>query len=85
MASLVYILCAVTSALCTWLLMRAYRANRSPLLFWSGLCFAGLAVSNLLLVADRMIFPDVDLAFWRLATSLAGMTLLLYGLIWHGE
>lgn len=85
MSGVVYVLCAVTALLCAWLLLRAYRANGSALLFWSGMCFAFLAVSNILLVADRLLFPDVDLSPGRLLPALAGMFVLLYGLIWHGE
>lgn len=85
MSGLVYVLCAITSLLCAWLLFRAYRANGSALLFWSAICFAFLACNNILLVADRVLFPDVDLSTWRLLPALAGMIVLLYGLIWHGE
>ena len=39
-ATAVYILCFLTSAACAWLLGRSYLANRTPLLLWSGICFA---------------------------------------------
>lgn len=85
MAGPVYILCAATAFLCAWLLLRAYATSGYSLLFWSGLCFVGLTLNNLLVVADRLIFPDLDLSILRLIPALAGMALLLFGLIWHGE
>lgn len=85
MAGLVYVLCTATALLCAGLLLRAYGRTKAPLLLWSGLCFACLTVNNAMLVADRLIFLDVDLSTWRLLPALAGMLLLLYGLIWHGE
>ncbi len=85
MATLIYLLCAITSALCAFLLWRSYCRVRYALLFWSGLCFVGLTVNNLLVVLDRIIFPDADLMTWRLSTSLVSLTLMLIGLIWQGE
>lgn len=85
MAGLVYILCAATAFICAWLLLRAYFTSRNSLLLWGGVCFACLTVNNALLVADRLIFPQVDLSTWRLLPALVGMILLLYGLIWHAE
>lgn len=82
MPSVVYALCAVTSALCAWLLARAYRHQRTRLLLWSTLCFAGLAVNNGLLFADLVLVPSIDLSLWRGLTSLGPMLILLYGLIW---
>jgi hypothetical protein len=82
MAEAVYLLCAATSVLCALLLLRAYRANRTRLLFWSGLCFAGLALNNILLWIDLAMIPaTVDLAVLRNATALASLIILLYGLI----
>ncbi|MGE3496534.1 MAG: DUF5985 family protein [Candidatus Binatia bacterium] len=85
MAALVYVLCAATAALCAYLLLRAYRRNAYSLLLWSGLCFVGLTLNNALVVADRILFPNVDLSTWRLVPALAGMVVLLYGLIWYDE
>ena len=83
MASTVYLLCALTSLLCTVLLARAYRATRVRLLFWSILCFTGLTVSNVLLVIDLVIIPSgaADLMAWRTGVTLAAVGALLYGLI----
>jgi hypothetical protein len=85
MAGLIYGLCALTALLCTWLLLQAWRRSRYKLLFWSGLCFAGLTVNNILLVVDKLIFPAVDMSIWRLVTGLAPLMALLYGLIWDAE
>jgi hypothetical protein len=85
MAGLVYVLCAATALVCAWLLLRAYRRNGPRLLLWSGLCFACLTVSNVVLVVDRVLLPDVNLSTWRLLPSLVGIIVLIYGLIWHNE
>jgi len=85
MAEAVYALCAATSILCAVLLFKGYRATRTRLLFWSSLCFACLAVNNVLLFVDLILLPNVDLFLWRSATALAGMSLLLFGLIWNSR
>ena len=82
MAELVYLLCAGTSALCAFLLIRQYRGNRLPLLFWSSLCFVGLAVNNALLFIDVIVVPTVDLSLARTATALIAMSLMVFGLVW---
>jgi hypothetical protein len=82
MASVVYALCALTSAGCAMLLVRGYARQRTPLLLWSSLCFVGLAVNNVLLYADLVLVPDVDLSLWRGLTGMGSLMVLLYGLIW---
>lgn len=83
MAILVYALCAATSIACAVLLLRGYRSSRSGLLLWSGLCFAGLATNNVLLLIDKRMVPAVDLSLVRSLPALAGVALLLYGLVWE--
>jgi len=83
MAQVVYILCALTSIICALALFRGYQATRTRLLFWSFLCFAGLAISNILLFVDLFAFPDVTLAPYRSGTALVSLLLLLFGLIWE--
>jgi hypothetical protein len=86
MAAVVYILCAITSVLCAWLLWRGYRRSRARLLLWSCLCFVMLGLNNVLLVIDKVVFPDpavVDLSLWRSLPAVAGILLLLYGLVWE--
>jgi hypothetical protein len=85
MAAIIYSLCTLTCLACFGLLLRAWRASRSRLLFWSALCFAGLSLNNILLVADRLIYPTVDLSTIRLAAGLVALLLLLFGLIWEEE
>lgn len=83
MAKVVYMLCAITSIICAFLLLRTYIQKRARLLLWSGLCFLGLALNNILLFVDLVIVPDVDLSLWRSLPTLVGAMLLLYGLIWE--
>jgi hypothetical protein len=64
----VYTLCLVTSAICAALLLRAYRASRSKLLLYTAAGFGFLALNNLFLVADMVVFPDVNLWAWRQAS-----------------
>ncbi|MBL8793071.1 MAG: hypothetical protein JNM56_04140 [Planctomycetia bacterium] len=88
MSQAVYILCAITSLVCTVLLVRAYRQNRVPLLFWSGLCFLGLTVENFVLFLDKTVFPDVDLTMSvRIAAlaALGGLALLIFGMVWKDK
>jgi hypothetical protein len=84
-AEAVYILCAVTSAGCAALLLRAYRRNGTRFLLWSGLCFAFLALNNVLLYVDLSVIPQVDLRLARHSAALAGLSLLVYGLVWGAE
>jgi hypothetical protein len=81
----VYILCAATCLLCTVMLLRGYARSKVRLLLWSGLCFAGLMLENMVLYVDVVIVPDVDLAIWRKLPGLAGMILLLFGLVWESK
>jgi hypothetical protein len=83
MATAVYLLCILTSALCAVLLARGYRATRVRLLLWSALCFACLALNNVLLFVDVRVFPKTDLSIVRTLPAIAGALLLLYGLIWE--
>lgn len=85
MAETVYLLCAATSSLCAVLLLRGYRRTQTRLLFWSGLCFLGLAVNNAILVIDLIVVPDIDLSTWRTLPAVIGFGLLLYGLVWESE
>ena len=85
MAPLIYSLCALTSLACFVLLWRSWRASGARLLFWSALCFAALSVNNMLLVADKLIFADIELIVWRLAFALVAVLLILYGLVWEED
>jgi hypothetical protein len=85
MAAIIYSLCALTALGCAFLLLRGYRRSRYKLLLWSGLCFAGLTVNNLLLVLDKVALPDVDLSIPRTLVALLSMAVLLFGLIWDSD
>jgi hypothetical protein len=85
MAFLIYTLCALTSLACAWLLLANYRRTRHRVLFWSGMCFIGMTVNNILLVLDKLVLPTVDLLPWRLVSALLAVALLLYGLIYEKE
>jgi hypothetical protein len=81
-ATVVYVLCAVTSAACAAVLVAARRRAHEPLLSWTAGCFCLLAVNNALLVLDLAVLgDDLDLRPLRSATALAGFLLLLVGLI----
>jgi hypothetical protein len=85
MAEVVYLLCGVTSIVCAILLLRGYRRSRTGLLFWSSLCFVGLAVNNVLLFVDLVIVPTTDLSDLRGLIALAAMMTLLFGLVWERQ
>jgi hypothetical protein len=61
MEGIVYVLCALTSLACAVLVLRSYFRSRARLLLWTGLCFAGLCLNNVLLVVDSRT-PTVDLS-----------------------
>ena len=81
MAYLVYVLCALTSLACAILMLRGYREQRVKLLHWAGLCFIGFALGNALLIADVVMGDRHDLALLRSVPVLAGLLVLLYGLV----
>lgn len=85
MAAAIYSLCAFTAFACAALLLRSYFQTRRRLLLWSGLCFSGMLINNLILIVDRMLLPDMDLSTWRLGAALLALLPLLYGLIWEDE
>ena len=86
MAEGVYILCAITSILCALLLLRGYRATRARLLFWASLCFGLLALNNVILYFDLVVLPtQIDLFWYRNTAAVAGMLVLVFGLIWESR
>lgn len=80
----IYLLCAITSLVCSVLLFRSYAASGVRLLLWSALCFAFFTLNNILLIIDVRV-PDVDLSAARTLPTLIGLSLLLYGLVWETE
>lgn len=85
MAETVYVLCALTSTACAVLLLRGFLRSRTHLLFWSSLCFVGLAINNVLLFVDLVVVLNVDLSVWRSAIALVAMTVLVFGFIWESR
>ena len=86
LAKLVYLLGAIVTITSAILLLRGYARSRSRLLLWSGLCFAGLTISNVFLFVDLVLLgDDLSLYMWRLSTAAASMLLLVYGLVFESE
>ncbi|KQY54874.1 DUF5985 family protein [Lysobacter sp. Root494] len=81
MVALTYALCAITALACAIMLFVGARRTGSRMLFWSGLCFAGLSISNALIAVDAVTVPDLGLL--RLGVSLVSVALLLYGLVFE--
>lgn len=85
MATTIYSLCALTWMVCAFLVLRSWRTTRYRLLLWSGICFGGLAASNVLLVLDKVVFPDIDFAPARVGVALGAMVVLLIGLVFDAR
>lgn len=86
MAAAVYVLCALTSLACAALLLRGWQLRRVRLLLWSGLGFVGFAIGNVMLVVDMVVIgPSVDLSLARNLPVLAGLVVLIYGLVWDSR
>lgn len=85
MVVLIYCLCALTSFVCSWALLRSYFSNRSRILLWTGLCFCFMFANNVFLILDRVVFPDIDFIPMRLFTALVAVVLLVFGLVWEDE
>lgn len=81
MAEAVYILCALTSAVCAVMLLRHYGRSKVPLVMWMGICFVALTFTNILLVIDLIVLPSIDLSVIRTAIALVGAVALLYELV----
>lgn len=84
-ATTVYLLCLVTSGMCAGLLLRAYLRERSRLLLWVAVCFVFLALNNLALVADLVVFPTLDLWILRQVAAILALAVLLYGFVWEAD
>ncbi len=81
----VYLLCAVTALLAAIFLWRGYARSRLKLLLHAGICFAFLALSNVLLFIDRVVLPQVDLSLWPTIAAILGMVTLLVSMTLDGE
>ncbi len=81
-AEFIYLLCAATSAIAAVLLLRHYRARRSPVLLWSCIGFFGLAANNALVFIDFAVTGSAfSLALPRTMIGAGAMLVLLYGLL----
>ena len=85
MSATVYVLTCITTLLCAVMLLRGYARVRRRLLLWSGLCFVGLTLTNVLKVLDLVVFLQTDLYTYRLGSAALAMALLVYGLIWESQ
>lgn len=84
MIFIIYVLCALTSLACAVLLHRNARRAGSRMLFWCGMCFWLMTLSNVLVIVDHYVL-SADVTLWplRLGTALLAVSLLLYGLIFE--
>jgi hypothetical protein len=82
--TVVYVLCMLASMACAALLVRTWLTSRSRLLLWTAISFGFLALNNLLLVADLVIFvTQANLLPYRQASTGLAIAALLYGFIWE--
>jgi hypothetical protein len=77
----IYLLCAATSLVVAAILLRQYVRVRTRLVLWSVVCFTGLAVNNVLVYIDLVMYTGVDLSTYRSAAGAAGMVAMVYGLV----
>ena len=85
MPALVYTLCVLTSATCAALLLVSYLRTKARLLLWSAISFFCLALNNIFVLADLVLFPDINLLVPRYAAALAAVCTLIYAFIWEVE
>jgi hypothetical protein len=79
----IYLACGVTSLAVAALLLRQYLRVRSRLLLWSLICFVGLAVNNVLVYVDLVMYTGVDLSLYRSVAGTIAVTIMVYGLVWE--
>lgn len=83
MSSIVFSLCALASIYVAYILAKAYRERPSRILFWSAICFSGLALNNIVLFIDLVLMPtEVTFALLRNTIIVASVGSLVYGLVW---
>lgn len=82
MGPAIYMLSAATNLLCFAMLISSYRRSGSRLLLWSGLCFAGLTMTNVLVFVDLVVVPAMDLYLLRIGVAIIAMAMLMFWLIW---
>jgi len=85
MAQTVYSLGTLCSFVCAVLLLRGYKQGQQRLLLWSGLCFIGLTLNNVLVFIDLVLVPDVDLHLARWTVTSLALSLQVFGLVWESK
>ena len=85
MSGVVYILASTTCLLVAVMLLRGYHRTHVRLLLWSGLCFIGLMIDNIMLYVDVIVVPAYSLIIWRKVPGLIAIMVLLFGLIWDSK
>ena len=83
MAEIVYFLCAAMSFLTATILYRNFLRTAVRFLLWSSLCFAGLALTNVLLFLDMVVIGSIDLSLVRNIPGTLGFGILIYGFVWE--
>jgi hypothetical protein len=63
------------------LLYQGYRRSKARLLAWSSAFFLLITLENVLLLLDRLTGPAIDLSALRMGVALAGVSILIIGLI----
>ena len=81
MDAIVYSLSAATALACAMLLYQGYRRSKARLLVWSSAFFLLITLENVLLLLDRLTGPAIDLSALRMGVALAGVSILIIGMI----
>jgi hypothetical protein len=84
-AETIYLLCAATSLVAAYMLVRHYQRHATPLLLWSSVGFLGLAANNVLVFIDLVIIPATDLSLLRSAIAAAAVAAMIFGLVWESR
>lgn len=79
----IYLACGITSLVVAAMLLRQYLRVRSRLLLWSVICFVGLAINNVLVYVDLVMFTGVDLSLYRSVAGTIAVVIMVYGLVWE--
>jgi hypothetical protein len=79
----IYLACGVTSLVVAAMLLRQYLRVRSRLLLWSVICFVGLAVNNVLVYVDLVLYTGVDLSLYRTVAGTIAVVIMVYALVWE--
>jgi len=85
MGELVHAICGILSIACAYLLFQNYRRTGSRLLLWTSLSFTFLALNNVFVFADLIVFAELDLGGRIVRNGLNSCAggVMLFGLIWE--